>query len=748
MARIPDGFRLATDSSGDPVPGAYLYIYRRGTTTPVTTYSDSALTTANAHPVVADASGAFGPAYLAAGSFKVKMTTALGVDLPGTPIDNVECADEIISVADLTAAAAAALYPAVEVRVRSLGKFLTYAASEPAVASKFQDANGYWFGEAAAVIPLIPTPEDFGALGDGTTDDSTAINAWAAYCRANNRKGYAPAKIYYCGNSTLYLGGMEMDGAGSALNNRWPTVQTIFLSNANPIISMAVNATTAVTFQGQRWGRFGVAYAGGTVAPIDLWGIESYTGQIGIWLGRSHNFMQKTTDTSPETSIAGGVGSINLHDFTVQDVTGWGVYAYKLWGDSKITHGLIRCCGGTAAKAYVTASGALIGNAMGGGMKFDSLCVDTVVTGVHAFGTGNGLGVLLDATLDDYGTAFAVGEPKTLTDALSRVYDSSNNLHFLNCHSEGYNEAIDFKNSKWGTLQDFNSNGGPGTLGGVTIGYASNPPNDCRWQVVRLRVGSAKYVRHCQDTLTSFTEMVNSTPSTVTPFQYWRGITFDILGCGHGQNTPAEAGWTVSPQYDPTDMPGGSAITDNAIYLPFGVSSALPTDPFDNLVPTFNDGAGGTTITGWTSTGAGTTTVGASGTVVTVVGDPVGAGGDVIEYAGITVTAGEIMTARIYVRSALDFGGDNVVIYLRDNADTLFLTRTLGSGTQDAGLYLVEFNFTAPSGGEVKFQFVNANDSPISVDFVAPRIVRGLTPASPATIPALWAASNGVYTTA
>ena len=52
---------------GSPInAGAKLYFYQTGTTTPQNTYSDSALTTPNANPVVADSNGLFGPIYLLA----------------------------------------------------------------------------------------------------------------------------------------------------------------------------------------------------------------------------------------------------------------------------------------------------------------------------------------------------------------------------------------------------------------------------------------------------------------------------------------------------------------------------------------------------------------------------------------------------------------------------------------------------------------------------------------------------------
>lgn len=77
MARFMfESFPRATDANGDPVSGAKLYVYEAGTTTPVTTYSDSALTTAQASPVIADAAGYFPQTYIPNGLYKVRMTNA------------------------------------------------------------------------------------------------------------------------------------------------------------------------------------------------------------------------------------------------------------------------------------------------------------------------------------------------------------------------------------------------------------------------------------------------------------------------------------------------------------------------------------------------------------------------------------------------------------------------------------------------------------------------------------------------
>lgn len=58
-----------SDNSGNPCNACKLYTYASGTTTPLSTYSDVALTTANANPVILDAAGR-ATVYVSAASYK------------------------------------------------------------------------------------------------------------------------------------------------------------------------------------------------------------------------------------------------------------------------------------------------------------------------------------------------------------------------------------------------------------------------------------------------------------------------------------------------------------------------------------------------------------------------------------------------------------------------------------------------------------------------------------------------------
>lgn len=76
------------DANGKPAPGALLYTYEAGTSTPKGTYSDAGLTIPNANPVEADAGGRFGPVFAEAGDYRLIMKTAAEVTLwTADPVD-------------------------------------------------------------------------------------------------------------------------------------------------------------------------------------------------------------------------------------------------------------------------------------------------------------------------------------------------------------------------------------------------------------------------------------------------------------------------------------------------------------------------------------------------------------------------------------------------------------------------------------------------------------------------------------
>lgn len=99
--------------------------------------------------------------------------------------------------------------------------------------------------------------KDFGAVGDGVTDDTLAITAWlealslgTIYGEARRRKGYAPAGVYLdMLNRTISANGIQIEGdgdlntiflCGATTGNAWTIIGSQF-----DISNLAIYSTTA-----------------------------------------------------------------------------------------------------------------------------------------------------------------------------------------------------------------------------------------------------------------------------------------------------------------------------------------------------------------------------------------------------------------------------------------------------------------------------------------------------------------------
>lgn len=78
MALLTQVFTRITDANGDAVNGGKRYVFAAGTTTLSTIYSDAALGSSQANPVVADSGGKIARIYLVAGTYKIRDTDSDG----------------------------------------------------------------------------------------------------------------------------------------------------------------------------------------------------------------------------------------------------------------------------------------------------------------------------------------------------------------------------------------------------------------------------------------------------------------------------------------------------------------------------------------------------------------------------------------------------------------------------------------------------------------------------------------------
>lgn len=199
------------DNNGAPLAGGLLYTYAAGTTTPAATYTSSTGATANSNPIVLDSAGR--PAseiWLTTGSsYKFVLQTSLAVQIGSW--------DNIPGVNDFT------------VLTAQLANQSDAALGDALIGFKQADTNGLISGAVGRTVHQklqdLVSVRDFGATGDGTTDDTTAIQAAIYYAQTNGGCVYLPAGIYIISSSLnvqINSGGLPFtrpsirgDGAGA-----------------------------------------------------------------------------------------------------------------------------------------------------------------------------------------------------------------------------------------------------------------------------------------------------------------------------------------------------------------------------------------------------------------------------------------------------------------------------------------------------------------------------------------------------
>lgn len=179
------------DNAGVPLNGGQVYTYAVGTSTPKATYTDAAGTIQQPNPIVLNSRGEPPSPIYWNGNYKVVVTDSKGNVL--YTVDNYNT-----DPAGLFTSSGSSLIGFLQAGVGAVSRW---------VQSKLRERV---------------TPEDFGAVGDGVTDDYPAITAMLSTLGTNGKCEFGQGKNYYMGSASstglmLNRRGVLVEGNGATL---------------------------------------------------------------------------------------------------------------------------------------------------------------------------------------------------------------------------------------------------------------------------------------------------------------------------------------------------------------------------------------------------------------------------------------------------------------------------------------------------------------------------------------------------
>lgn len=177
---------VVLDANGAPASGAKAYFFASGTDTPLVVYSDASLLTPRTNPVEADAAGVLPPIYFSANAYRVRIDDADG----------------------------SVIYPATD-NVYDFAQVQLSASGGSALIGFIQAGAGAVARTAQSKMREFRTLEDYGAVGDGVTDDTQAFVDALAAADGGWVLGHPDAN--YRLTATLALNGDRFDGRGCTI---------------------------------------------------------------------------------------------------------------------------------------------------------------------------------------------------------------------------------------------------------------------------------------------------------------------------------------------------------------------------------------------------------------------------------------------------------------------------------------------------------------------------------------------------
>ena len=297
------GWQFFTDS-GVPLSGGKLYTYAAGTTTPQTTYTSNTGLTANANPIILNSAGRLASDVWLTSSVNYKFVLKTSTDVTIGTYDNIAGIEGNV--------------------LASLANTSSNALGDALVGFKQSTSAGFMSGATAGTVNSklqeSVSVKDFGAAGDGTTDDTNAFNLAHTAAQTINAAVYAPgtAAGYKIAGTIIAKASMYGDGFNTSLITTSATANVITCSVQGVTLGN-FTITTTVT----RTGGYYVSTSGAQYFVLDRVHMFNWFNAVNI--GGDGVTYLRIQDSFYNTITSGGIGitvatSTNGVDHVFQNV--------------------------------------------------------------------------------------------------------------------------------------------------------------------------------------------------------------------------------------------------------------------------------------------------------------------------------------------------------------------------------------------------------------------------------------------
>lgn len=186
------------DDNGDPLSGGKIFTYAAGTTTPLATYTSRDGLTANTNPIILDAAGRTPQEIWSTEGLLYKYVVKTSADVLIRSWDNIGGS---VVASDLAA---------------DLASTSDNAKGDALVGFKQSNISGFLPGATArtvnAKLQEVVSVKDFGAVGDGVADDTTALQAALNSVATTGKMLFFPVGDYKITDTLTSNAALKMEG--------------------------------------------------------------------------------------------------------------------------------------------------------------------------------------------------------------------------------------------------------------------------------------------------------------------------------------------------------------------------------------------------------------------------------------------------------------------------------------------------------------------------------------------------------